>query len=431
MDQKADPEEPAFSKTVCGVGEFAEKVWTTHEQVDLPGTGRPKMAFSRQSLHLLFSHVFGASLLPEEGRPPRFQIFFGSADESQLHFKTLTRFQPPIPLNDGEDLRRLAPAANYRSVALWVSERDAPEHLALQCLGIVDLDHLTKSGHVGTFDTRRHVEDFKKENHYLLMKVEGPGDLNAKIPGDPYGFVFRGCKIRPRKYLLKESVFQELFRQIAHNLQCGPNVFELMDGWGGVLDAANLKRHGAAFIILPETHVSSEQLSSNYYIVDGKSADLDLGRAFNEFAHTCSRYWQMVARYQNAGSVSSSGFTELATQANQWLLARRSYYVAQNALADLSSVDGCVVLDGCLKVLRFGAKLQPRDLNLRPLLDNGSKSDVLSEMSGLGMRNGSSCKFCRAHAGVYAFVVSQDSEIRMYWSDADYAYRFFDLDTVE
>ena len=42
----------------------------------------------------------------------------------------------------------------------------------------------------------------------------------------------------------------------------------------------------------------------------------------------------------------------------------------------------------------------------------------------LGTRNQSACQFCREHPHAFAFVVSQDGDLRVYCSDGGAAYAF-------
>jgi hypothetical protein len=116
--------------------------------------------------------------------------------------------------------------------------------------------------------------------------------------------------------------------------------------------------------------------------------------------------------------------------ANQWTSKRRDLYVIQNVVAGLSSVDGCVVLDRSLRTHLFGAKIRASKAGKGlPLIDPDTNADLSSEMEKLGTRNNSACGFCREHPGAYAFVLSQDSDLRLYCSDEKSAYASLDLDT--
>jgi hypothetical protein len=121
-------------------------------------------------------------------------------------------------------------------------------------------------------------------------------------------------------------------------------------------------------------------------------------------------------------------FTEAETD---WLKKRRELRFAVATLADLGSVDGCVVLDRQLRCYLAGAKLERQPLpaiaTMRGLRDWDSGVSLEDAIAKLGKRNGSACDFCRDYPRAFAFVVSQDEELRLYYSDDKAVYGFESL----
>jgi hypothetical protein len=52
-------------------------------------------------------------------------------------------------------------------------------------------------------------------------------------------------------------------------------------------------------------------------------------------------------------------------------------------------------------------------------------------LAKLGTRNNSACLFCREHPGAWAFVVSQDGDLRVFYSDEKAAYAILAIDTID
>jgi hypothetical protein len=122
---------------------------------------------------------------------------------------------------------------------------------------------------------------------------------------------------------------------------------------------------------------------------------------------------------------------QLCDQQNDWLTRRSQFHVALSAAAGLSEVDGCVVLDRGLRIHLFGGKIRSSGGNGRAAVKSLDLRDWYSRevsiepaVRKLGTRNQSACDFCREHPQAFAFVISQDGDLRVYCSDNDAAYAF-------
>jgi hypothetical protein len=96
----------------------------------------------------------------------------------------------------------------------------------------------------------------------------------------------------------------------------------------------------------------------------------------------------------------------------------------------LSSVDGCVVLTRDLSVVGFGVKInvsreEARDsqIQFRNAVNNTVvEFDELEKVGG--MRFQSAMRFCKKHPNALAFVISQDRDMKVLWSDENNAFAF-------
>lgn len=95
-------------------------------------------------------------------------------------------------------------------------------------------------------------------------------------------------------------------------------------------------------------------------------------------------------------------------------------------VADLASVDGCVIFDRELRVHGFAARIASRTNDHALTLRNAKTGDAIGaeKLRGLGTRHRSAIDLCRSVPNAIAFVVSQDGELRVFCSDETGAYGF-------
>ena len=418
------------SQNDCGIDDLCDMLLFSYEQHNHGLGADLRLPFDQESLRNLLKKVYAASLLTEEGRHPQVRLVLGSDQVSELPFSPIVRFQPPSRIGEANDLRKLGPAASDPSCALWIAEGEDGGTRGVECLGIIDVDRLYTTTRIGTQESIVRGEHIVGNTTYVSVRIEGPGALRARVALDRCEFVLRGCQIRQTRSF---AYLEEIVNQVCSIEKVLTTEFDLKNdialALARVLDAANSKRHGAAFLLLPEIGLTHDVIHRAYCIDGGHEVLLDLGKALTEFA-SCRKHLQEVKPGDNPSEVQSMvNPQEIITRADQWFDKRRDLSVLQNAVAGLSSVDGCVVLDRSLKIHLFGAKIRsPQPDKELKVIDPDTKDDLSSEMKKLGTRNNSACRFCSDHPGAYAFVLSQDSDLRLYYSDTQHVYALLDLD---
>jgi hypothetical protein len=96
----------------------------------------------------------------------------------------------------------------------------------------------------------------------------------------------------------------------------------------------------------------------------------------------------------------------------------------------LSSVDGCVVLTRDLSVVGFGVKIVvSRDKAIAsPIQFRNAVNNTVVELDELekfgGMRFQSALRFCKKNPNALAFVISQDRDMKVLWSDESNAFAY-------
>ncbi len=392
------------------------------------------LLLSEANVERLIQLAYAASLLEEEGRYPRFRIV-----SRTVPLRCTVEFNPPLAIDSIESLRRIAPSVSSRQRALYITQDDGSRNENLICRGIVDLG-LAFEPVVGVPDSL-----MGHDKSSLMLAIDGPGHIG--VSAFDYGFVLRGYMIRRLvPYISLEPIYQ-LFSSLAITILAvresqptGYQFFTPATGpldiaaiWSDVLHSAMVLRHGGAFVILPEIGVSQLDIGEKYGIDIQCRTNLDLGIAIAQLADGCERVHELA---RDDASVPRQDRTEVATRrelkraTDQWLKQRTAVRNAASILANLSAVDGCVVLDRRLRVHGFGGIITQRGGRGLPMRQWPESENSLDPpcCRRLGTRHRSACSLCRQHSYAFAFVVSQDGDLRVFCSDSDYVYGFEGLD---
>jgi hypothetical protein len=391
---------------------------------DLNGDGAEWMApISDDGVRKLIDLAFYASLLSEEGRLPRFKLVCQNVEGPLI---LVSRFDP-ISLGHVDQLRRLAPACTRPECALLVAERGGN----LWCDGAINVGGV---GHAIVPGDPSVGAGLAPE---LRVEVFGPGHLRAGESLVPAYELRAGCirtassyNASPGADRLRNAVLERVRREVtaakgdryAAALQ---DVRPFLLVLSKMLRTALDERHGGAFVFLPCAPCDPAAYGVKLLYHTG---DLDLGADL-------VRYWLACVE---AGEKRGTGDHEGAARAAD---ARRAQLLMNaESVGNFSCVDGCVVLDRELKVCGFGAKIEvpPGEAERGPRrfkhIASGEIYDDGEFMRAIGgTRHQSAARLCQAHPGVLVYTVSQDGELKLFFSDAAHAYVFgpLDLPTVE
>jgi hypothetical protein len=434
-----------------GPQEFAARILADFRAKQTSGSDRWKQAFpcSDSSVRQLVEMAFYASLLKEEGKEVRLRLVLASDNASLLPPTIAVRFTTPVPIGTPTDLAKLSPILSSQNIGLWVTE--TPKRggkYGLSCLGLLDLNVNASDSVIGFPKGAVWDGGFGNsviaDTTYFNLRVNGCGHLRAHFAmhyeqelraGAIAPFCFF-AEAPPTATLLMESS-NLLSRQLvkAHNPS---GLFDthamqraMIGVWAQVLQTLIARRHGGCFVILPEPATTMLEIrsESGYLIRGGYPVDLDIGRELIELFNQSEALVQL--RKSVAAAPSANKFKEFTELETSWLRKRRELRFAVATLADLGTVDGCVVLDRQLRCYLAGAKLERQPLpavaSMRELRDWNSGASLEEAIAKLGKRNGSACDFCRDHLRAFAFVVSQDEELRLYYSDEKAVYGFENL----
>jgi hypothetical protein len=360
-----------------------------------------------ENLRRLVKLAYFASQTSDEGRYPHFRLFCPSPGwRDAIEDLRILRYSQPRFLSDVNSIRRLAPSVDSHDRALLIVE----EPVGLVCDGIVAV---TRPTHLGP-----PQQGAWPRPEGLMVRVDGPGALHATEAG--LTFVLRAGTVRnlipyhlidPVKSWLSQLSGTLLARCLlpgdkgSHSGGTSLRML-LISLWADVLSSTLDLHHGGAFIVVPEPAAAP-------LVRKTEVLGLNLGSEIEA-------YWKsrMLAEQEHENYVGNA----LQTCHKQW----HRLVTRAKAVAHLSAVDGCVVLDRELRVDSFGAVIHvdaPRSGECKqPDLDYWTHEPIPVTESA-GTRHAAARNLCSVLPGAFAFVVSQDGDLTLFFSNTRGVYR--------
>jgi hypothetical protein len=372
---------------------------------------------SNEGLGSLIELAFYASMMPEEGRFPRFNLVNREASFPAAGFRR-------VWLDSPDSMRRLAPACTHQDCALRVFEQAGK----LWCDGLEDIGPMGHEVIPGS-----PILGAMGPPPAFHVRVKGPGHLIAIERGP--GYELRGGRIRHITPFTALGPVRTMLAEISDNLH-GQFVQRLgvpvpVEAWTArftvpwviatIARFAVDARRGGAFVFLP-----SQGSDAASFGVHPKYATTspNLGADIVSFWEEC---------YSASQGTSHNDYTQAG---RRWMVSWARLLTHADIVGNLSCVDGCVALNRRLQVCGFGSEIKIQDGRLKHsprAFKNFETGEVWSDrefFDGIGgTRHKSAARLCKAHAGVLVFVISQDGELRVFSSSTESVYAFGPIDT--
>jgi hypothetical protein len=353
----------------------------------------------------VFEQVFLASLKCEEGRPIRCSIVLASPsdidDPSHQYNKDFRRFVTPLPLT-AESIAKLAPAFDPLLSSIAVC-RDAATR-TLQCWGIFNY---SPAAHRLSEPSPASVGDMWCRPDLFTLTTRNPGSIQVSrmnvnigwftdgdfVPAVPTPFTSKSLGNHLIEPLKSTSLWQQYGM---YYWECYRTALEVL-----LFESAS-RGHGAIIILLSSGHtVIPEHILSDAYHLE----------AVMPLRTHLETMLEAQRRHHN-----SSG---------KLLLEHLQ------RLAQLSTVDGALILTRELELVAFGAKLHVPNKWTGQTLEGpdgfGYTSRNPFAAQRYGVRHNSAINFAAECEGSTVFVISQDGPIRafirfnedtmLYWPD--------------
>jgi DNA integrity scanning protein DisA with diadenylate cyclase activity len=393
----------------------------------------------RTVLENILSICYQASFMREEERPSRFRLILrnpenfpsGQSPPDGLH---RIEFTEPRPCSEDE-LRRLFPAASFHRSMIGVTlDEDSQPHI----WGIVHTGpRWLQLIHGGTLKISPLPDS-------LIIFVTGPGRITVSVGLTMVAGLRGGKLITAAKDVLSSVWFREFFA--ANREEIWALHRESRDKYGTdwatiaqefpmilgqnlmrrVISLICSYRHGGMLVIVP-MEVSEGIKEANPYLNIKYTFKSDEGRlrVQQHIAHIMNEFAQAVGIHGNqTDPIGWSEYQAISTPALSNM--DETLFEKAHLLAELTLVDGAVVLNRRFELLGFGAEissgLDTVTTVMRALDIDGVKREPES-VKRVGTRHRSAYRLCKSLPGVLAVVVSQDGQVRFVrWHDGEVAY---------
>lgn len=389
-------------------------------------------------LRQLVEAAYVASLTPEEGRYPSFNLCClpqgVRREESTLKIPgDWWRFVEPRRL-DFREICKLAPALSPETDALWVSWT---EDQALSIRGVVNLKP----------DWPRWLRLLGEEASGLPtglnLRVTAPGTITAYHGDWLLGELRSGTLHSPSEtgVAAVEGILPAAARGVAAlSAQFGRP--KPAAAWSGsdrevvfwfetlfwVLDAVQALRHGGTLLVVPDERADDLQGSIRLKYAFAslpqrlqqtflRLVDVEhrLGQATDALLHEAQLSKRQIAAL-------AEGKRRIRTLSQEAHKARVDHLMSTKFTGGLTAVDGAVLLTPSLRILGFGGEIRCELADCFRVLEykhHSSTAGVHCDIEQFGMRHRSALKACGALAGAFAFVVSQDGDVALVWADGE------------
>jgi hypothetical protein len=370
-------------------------------------------------LRQLIKESYYASLLPEEGRYPRVSFFWSIYQHEWFDIGELTN-EEHITV---EKIRKLAPICQNQTMAIRVKLIDG----ILKTTGITALNYEGLDVHLGRPGFALGGRELNIQVHIL-----GPGHIRVDI--GTFEYELRAGRIRqctelrslPSIRKLTNEFSAKVGKEVIEKKAASDEDAKLFGGLENCFDNCHLLElvlrpiihagHGGSLLIVSRNDL--DRLIDQELIISQRVANLDLLKLAAEHLGECIDFWSTRENLSE-----NSRF-------RRWIQTRGRLASSANAIGGLSSVDGCVVLTRDLSVVGFGVKInvsreEARDsqIQFRNAVNNTVvEFDELEKVGG--MRFQSAMRFCKKHPNALAFVISQDRDMKVLWSDENNAFAF-------
>jgi DisA bacterial checkpoint controller nucleotide-binding len=417
--------------------ELSEQIWSLWTRA----SGSPTFTLldSLETLNAFMTVAYQASLLREEGRPVECRIALLGHQEFEpdglvkIGFHAV-RFAKRRTFGE-QEIRRLGPATGfYRSMIAveWSSQN------GFQISGMIHTGAWSRDLTVAVDSVNHPIP------HWLIIHVRGPGNLVAHRGSERLVTLLNGRVEGHGFDLFASSWLIERYRAVGDGFTSAvindfPQSVVIRDDLAEQIGIAFMRRvireirnsrHGGTIVfapraLMPNLLKGGGPLRAKYLIEETCTA--------SAFALILEEVIRRLAQFAVIKDKSTAGWQEYL----EWF-EEFPYTFSQRVvelalwLADLTAVDGCLLLDHKFTLFGFGVEIQVpsfEDEMVYRALDIEAQHCVLESMESAGTRHRTAYRLCREHAQCLAIVVSQDGAVKFvanhqdkvtYWNHLDF-----------
>jgi DisA bacterial checkpoint controller nucleotide-binding len=377
------------------------------------------LAVSRGALSEALAVAFQASLTSEEGRPTRFRLLLtspahlpaeGAPNEGVLRL----RFDHSRRLT-ADELRRLSPSVQFETslIGAW------NEAAKLRIWGIA---HSGPAWLAPTWGGRSLVP---KWTHDPIIHVTGPGHLAVRCAGKLVGAIERGLLVDALMDVFDSDWLPAMFARERDEVRAEHAALQAQTASPTLADPSLVGRVGQQMVRRAIQLIRGLGHGGMILVADAASdgtsnwmAGLRLKYRFeqDEPAH---RYrtllFSILERVAMATSKSSVGWLDFALDSSPGMeKLEQAIFELSRLVANLSAIDGAVVVDKRFGLVGFGAEVSaelPSPTSVWRALDIEGTQREPADMESVGTRHRAAYRFVHDHPAGLAIVVSHDGGV--------------------
>ena len=368
------------------------------------------LQFSAEVLAEALALAYQASFTSEEARPTRFRLLLtpverlpddGAPNRGVLRL----RFDQGRPLTV-EELRRLSPAAPFESSLIGA-------HLDDGRLRIWGVGHSGAAWLAPAWGGRSSVPNW---THDPIIHVTGPGQLAVRSAGALIGGLERGVLVDSTIDVFESQWLPAMFvrerEQVQHELAVRQTQ--------AVAEHSLIGRVGQHMLRRSIQLVRNARHGGMILIVDSGAA-IDGLRLKYRFQpdEPARRYGslllEILERLAATTAKSALEWSDFADDASPELeRLEQAVFELSNVIANLSAIDGAVVVDKRFGLLGFGAEVSPElptPVRVWRALDIEGARRTPDEIENVGTRHRAAYRFVQDHRSGVALVISHDGGV--------------------
>jgi hypothetical protein len=391
----------------------------------LVGTGIHLTLPDPAQLEVVLSVCYQASLLREEGRPVTFRVAWAgpemfSAPEGPPAGLHRLVFRQPRPF-DQHELRRLAPAAVFsRTLIGAITDRD----IGPQIWGMIHSGAHWLQSVRGGRETQQAIPPV------LIVAVSGSGRILVSAGATTIAELTHGTLISRGMDVFQAPWLEDVFAAIGSIELARPTDGRVVTlpaavdpRFGAVLACHVLRRvlatvrgahHGGMLVVVPGRDASEMLTDVRHIRLKYPFVSEEPRRRLRTLMATIMN--ELAAAYPESSKCDEIGWSEYEmSDARRVIDGDAALFEAAHLVADLTHVDGAVVMTSGLDLLGFGGEIAgdvpevPRVMRARDL---AGEDREWVRTDRVGTRHRAAYRLCHILRNVLAIVVSQDGGLR-------------------
>jgi len=388
---------------------YVEANWPTPQGFPLP----PRIFADAVSV------AFQASMTTEEGRPTRFRLLLAPLDELPEHGvpnQGVLRlcFEQSRALH-ADELRRLSPSVPFETSLIGA-------HIEDDKLRIWGIAHSGPAWLAPTWGGRSLVPNW---TYQPIIHITGPGQLAVRCAGKLVGALERGVVVDAMIDVFDSEWLSAMFANEREEVRAEHAALQAETASPTLAEHSLVGRVSQHMIRRMIQLVRGARHGGLILVVDapaeGDSQRLS-GLRLKYHLHQdepARRYrtllFKILERLAATSSKSSVDWTDFAADQSAKLgELEQSVFELSRLMANLTAIDGALVLDKRFAIVGFGAEVSPElasPTRVFRALDNEAHEREPADIENVGTRHRAAYRFVQDHPSGLAIVVSHDGGV--------------------